>query len=361
MDKKIEKLISLIHNEKIKNFRYSTYGFQKDFSINDNINYGYIPFLDTLNPIFVNAILPDIYKTNRNCEIRENTEFICIHDTLSASPRGTIKMHDNWIQGMANDPKNTNTVSWHFIISDKYIYQHLPLNEIAHHAGDGLAHPLFYTDTEIKADETIPVFSISDDGFYEIINLKTSIKVPLDANGNIPKTEQLPTNGINYIINENGNYSLGNTWFSSTYQKVGNFGGNLNSIGIETCVNAGIDYNDVMRNTARVVAELLIKYNLHINRVKQHNNFSGKDCPMTMRRSNRWDEFIKLVELEKYYLDNFKNIKIKFTSLSPEILDECGRIIKYIPNKEIKYKITFIGENFEKEIILKSVLDNCNF
>ena len=361
MKRKIDYFISLIHKDIVENFRYNTYGFQEDFCVVNNINYGYLPFINTLDLKHVNAILPDIYKTNRNCEIREETDFICIHDTLSASPRGTIKMHDNWIQGMANDENNKNTVSWHFIISDKYIYQHLPLNEIAHHAGDGLKHKLFYTDTNIKANNNKPKFSISIDGFYEINGIKTNIKVPLDLEGNIPNNEQLPTNGINYIVNEKGNYLLGNTWFSKTYQRIGNYGGNFNSIGIETCVNAGIDYNDVMRNTARVVANMLIKYNLNIDRVKQHNNFSGKDCPMTMRRNNRWDEFIKLIEIEKYYLENLQDVTFKFVSLSPDNLDDCGRIIKYEENKELEYKIYINGKDYKEEVIKTFHLGKCNF
>lgn len=361
MKEKMEHLIKLIHKDVIENFKYNTYGFQKEFSINENINYGYIPFVNVLRPKIIDAILPDIYKTNRNCEIREKTDFICIHDTLNASPRGTIKMHNNWIQGMANDPNNTNTVSWHFIISDKLIFQHLPLNEVAHHAGDGLEHKLIYTDTEVKADKNKPEFSISNDGYFEINKVKTNIKVPIGLDENIPNNDQLPSNGINYIINEKGNYSLGNTWFSKTYQKVGNYGGNLNSIGIETCVNAGIDYNDVMRNTAMVTAELLIKYNLDLDRVKQHNNFSGKDCPMTMRRNKRWGEFIKLIEIEKYYQENFKNISVEFISLTPEYLDNYGRVIKFEEGKNIEYKIIFNDNNKITEYILKTRLDKCNF
>lgn len=361
MNNKINNLIKLLHKDVIENFSYKTYGFQKEFSVVENINYGYIPFLNVINPKLIDAILPDIYKTNRNCAIREKTDFICIHDTLSASPRADAHLHDKWIQGMANDPNNTNTVSWHYIIGDKYIFQHLPLHEIAHHAGDGLAHELYYTDTFIKATNIQPVFSISNDGYYEINGNKTNIKVPLDCEGHIPNNNQLPTNGINYIINDSGNYSLGNTWFSKTYQKVGNYGGNLNSIGIETCVNAGIDYNDVMRNTAKVVAGLLIKYNLDIDRVKQHNNFSGKDCPMAMRRSNRWMEFIKLIELEKYYQENFIDYEIEFKSLTPEYLDDCGRIIKYQEGKEVSYQLTLRRNDNIKTLILNSIIGKCNF
>ncbi len=361
MNNKYKELIKFIHKETIENFQYNTYGFQDEYLKNDNINYGYIPFVNTLKPKFIDAILPDIYKTNRNCRIRKHTDFICIHDTLNPSPRADVKMHNRWITNMATDPNNHNTVSWHYIVGENDIYQHIPLNEIAHHGGDGLRHKLIYKKTNIKATNNKPVFSISNDGFYEINNQKTDILAPLDQDGNIPTNDKIPYNGIHYIINKDGNYSLGNTWWSNAYNRIGNFGGNLNSIGIETCVNLGCDYNTVMRNTAKLVAELLIKYNLEVDKVKQHNDFSGKDCPMTLRKSKRWEEFIELVVLEKYFQENFSDVSVEFISLSPEYLDNYGRVIKYEENKEVSYKIIFKENNDIKEYILKSKLGICNF
>lgn len=305
--------------------------------------------------------MPDIYKTNRNCEIRKETEYICVHDTANASPKANAEMHDRWIHSMAVDSNNTNTVSWHFVVGEDEIYQNLPLDEVAHHAGDGIKNRLNYTISGVKADKEETIFSISNDGYYEINGKKTIVKCPLDSQGNIPTNDKLPNDGIGYIIDSDRNYLIGNTWWSDTYQRIGNYGGNLSSIGIETCVNLGCNYTTIMRNTAKLVAELLIKYKLPLNRVKQHNYFSGKDCPMTMRRSNRWDEFLKLVEIEKYYQENFSEAKLKFESLDLDYLDNCGNIIKYEAGKKVRYKVSLLSENDKYEQIFESVMDNCGY
>ena len=361
MQEKFNNLIRLIHKDVIENFKYRTFGFQQEYYNMENINLGYIPFVDVLKTKYIEAILPDIYKTNRNCEKRESTEYICIHDTANGAPRANAKMHNRWITSMATDPNNTNTVSWHLVVGDDEIYQNLPFDEVGHHAGDGLRVKLEFKDSGVKAENGKPKFSISSDGYYMINGKKSLIQCPLDDDGLIPDDSKLPYNGIAYKINDSGNYLLGNTWWSKTYKRIGNSGGNLNSIGIETCVNTGVNYTIVMRNTAKVVGMLLIKYNLSIDRVKQHNDFSGKNCPMAMRESGRWEEFISLVEIEKYYQENFKDCELKFISLSPEYLDEFGNIIKYEQGKEISYKVVLKHGKELYEKVLTSKMGICNY
>ena len=82
---------------------------------------------------------------------------------------------------------------------------------------------------------------------------------------------------------------------------------------------------------------------------------------MTLRRNNRWEEFLKLVEIEKYYQENLRDIEITFESLSPENIDNCGRVIKYESGKEVKYKLKFKQNEFSKEVLLTSKLGKCNF
>ncbi len=360
MKEKIEYLINLIHKDEIENGYYYTFGFQKEYHNVKNINYGYIPFL-LKNVQIEEKILPDIYKTNRNCEKRESTEYICIHDTANGSITANAKMHHRYLYNMAVDPNNTNTVSWHYTVDETGAYQNLPLDEVGHHAGDGITEKLVFIKTNVKATNEEPIFDISQDGYYLINNQKTTILCPLDNEGNIPLKDKLPEHGISYRIDDDGYYLLGNTWWSNFYKRIGNHGGNLNSIGLETCVNTGGDYTMVMRNTAWIVAKLLIEYNLDITRVKQHNYFSGKDCPMSMRHSNRWEEFLHLVEIEKYYQEYLKNVKFDFISLSPEYLDNYGRIIKYETGKEVKYKIIIVNGNETYEKILSSRIGKRRF
>ncbi|MEL7657293.1 MAG: N-acetylmuramoyl-L-alanine amidase [Bacillota bacterium] len=75
-------------------------------------------------------------------------------------------------------------------------------------------------------------------------------------------------------------------------------GGNLNGIGIEMCINPENDYEQTLKNTAKLTAMLLTAYDLDINHVKKHQDFSGKHCPSNLLDAGRWDDFIGMVEQE---------------------------------------------------------------
>ena len=58
---------------------------------------------------------------------------------------------------------------------------------------------------------------------------------------------------------------------------------NQNVIQIEICVNSDGDYKKAVENAAWLVNYLMKKYNIPLNRVIQHNNASGKNCPRNLR------------------------------------------------------------------------------
>ncbi len=73
-------------------------------------------------------------------------------------------------------------------------------------------------------------------------------------------------------------------------------GGNLNGIGVEICINEDGDFEQALQNAAKLTAYLLQTYHLDLDCVKQHGDFSGKNCPATLRDTGRWEEFLLLVE-----------------------------------------------------------------
>ena len=72
--------------------------------------------------------------------------------------------------------------------------------------------------------------------------------------------------------------------------------GNHSSIGIELCVNSDGNFDQTMENAAKLTAFLLKEYDLTIDDVKQHYDFNGKDCPLTIRQEGLWDEFLGMVQ-----------------------------------------------------------------
>lgn len=73
-------------------------------------------------------------------------------------------------------------------------------------------------------------------------------------------------------------------------------GGNDCGIGIEICVNADGDYEKAVDNAAQMAAELLNRYHLDISDVKQHGDFTSKNCPERLREGNNYEMFLDKIK-----------------------------------------------------------------
>lgn len=60
-----------------------------------------------------------------------DAKYITVHNTGNTSKGADAEMHTKYVDTVKN------YVSWHFTVDDKGIYQELPVNESAWHAGDG--------------------------------------------------------------------------------------------------------------------------------------------------------------------------------------------------------------------------------
>lgn len=74
--------------------------------------------------------------------------------------------------------------------------------------------------------------------------------------------------------------------------------GNMKSIGVEICYSksGGTRYTQAENNAVELTAYLLHKYNLPITSVKQHYDWSKKNCPHRIRANGTWNDFLKRVE-----------------------------------------------------------------
>jgi N-acetylmuramoyl-L-alanine amidase len=137
-------------------------------------------------------------------------EYITIHSTGNTNKGANAAAHGSYLKGAAaNVP-----ASWHFTVDDKEIRQHMPLSEVAWHAGDGNNGP-----------------------------------------------------------------------------------GNRSSLAIEICENIDDDLSKAIDNAALLTAHLLQQFNLGLNKIKQHYDWSGKNCPRIFRNNpGSWDGFLLKVE-----------------------------------------------------------------
>ena len=69
--------------------------------------------------------------------------------------------------------------------------------------------------------------------------------------------------------------------------------GNRKSIGIEICYSksGGSRYTQAEENCVQLVASLLKQYSWGIDRVKKHQDWSGKYCPHRILDEGRWESF----------------------------------------------------------------------
>ena len=76
--------------------------------------------------------------------------------------------------------------------------------------------------------------------------------------------------------------------------------GNLNSIGIEICVNSGGDFKKAVANAAELVKKIMKDEGIPQSNVVQHNRWSGKNCPTNLRNGNKgvnWADFNRMISV----------------------------------------------------------------
>lgn len=74
--------------------------------------------------------------------------------------------------------------------------------------------------------------------------------------------------------------------------------GNMKSIGVEICYSksGGTRYDKAEENAVELVAYLLNKHGLGIDRIRKHQDWSGKYCPHRILDKGTWKDFVKRVE-----------------------------------------------------------------
>jgi len=77
----------------------------------------------------------------------------------------------------------------------------------------------------------------------------------------------------------------------------GNGSGNRQSIGIEMCVNIDGDFTKTVERTIVLVADICTRRGIPAENVRQHFDWSGKDCPHELRAKGpqEWSNFIDKV------------------------------------------------------------------
>ena len=308
-------------------------------------------------PLSINENLAK--PTNKNLKwVKKEKVYICVHDT-GCGVHNAREWNDAVVNQYVDGDKYS--ASFQYVVGNDAIYRNIPDDIIGYHAGDGYEIDYNLIDSGVEFNGIFkPNITISYDGFYEIDGKKSLIKAPMylykinkndeTFNERIAETKDINDEGIRTIVKD-GKYFLGETYFNTYFNKISNRGGNVNSIGIESCVNKGSDIYYTWMKDAKLIAYLMDKYNLTIDDVVPHHYFSGKDCPMTMRHSKMY-KHVKNLSVIEFNILKFiqKGYKISFYCNNKEYVSDNGKVIK-IPKRDLRvnYYITV-----EKDGVVKT-------
>ena len=315
-------------------------------------------------------------------------EFITVHYT------GNMAKGANAAANASYFATNGST-SIHYTTGNDGVFYCMDESKGAWHAGDSGALNVVgefkWIPSGVKVaagDPMYPNFTISDDFYYEINGKKTTIEMPkpwdyssrgtnhtLNADGTISSNAAYKSTAFSNrtpesFINEQGlpfkivgdEYYMGTTWWAYTQVYEGRIcstGGNRNSIGIESCVNEGSDLWWTWQKTAQLVADIMVRQNLDITRVRGHHFFTAKDCPQPMLENDLeiWYEFLELVEAEYELLTKYSGYQVSITSNNPDIVNKNGRVVNQPEQSTcVTYTITFTKDGESKSITLASMV-----
>ncbi|MDD2259138.1 MAG: N-acetylmuramoyl-L-alanine amidase [Bacilli bacterium] len=336
----IDTFLNYINKKRIENSKYTMFGYEAGYEQNPGEDLGFLMFYTGENP----EIIEDIVTNNpyvRTNIIKKSTEWIVIHDTGSGSPSADAYMHNNYIKSISGSSK-----SWHYTVGDDRIYHHLPNDEVSWNAGDGSTeYELIPTGVKVETPVKPKVTIDPVDGYFYLDNKKTDIVAPTGNIGQILTNDDINSTGLHVEEGEDGYYYMAKTHFGS-YGKICNTGGNRNSVSMETCVNAGSNYMMTMRKAAALTAMLLVDFDLTPDRVRQHQTFSGKNCPQTIRTAGKWDEFMYMVKVEYYGRKYLNDVTFEYLPKA-NYFDKLGMVVNHPGNQTtVTYdvKVTFGGE-----------------
>ena len=289
---------------------------------------------------------------------QSDIEFVTVHDTATLTGTG---------QAMASNMSTSTSVSIHYVVGNGEAFAVLPEEYVAWHAGDGTGVKFQWLATGIKGTEDLTVdnfdiVKVGETYYFTINGQKTNVVCPT-TNGTKsiknPSKAHFSDLGPTWKIID-GEYYIGTPWASFGQNVSGvicSKGGNNNSVGIEMCVNTSGDIYTSYQVNAQLVADILVRNGLDLNRVKQHNTFDGKNCPQVMRAGNFWSTFMKMVEVNYTLQKDYSDVKISMVSDNPDIVDNTGRVINY-PSvaTTVGYTITVTLGSQTKSIKLYSVV-----
>ena len=254
-----------------------------------------------------------------------------------------------------NKTCNTNgtSASWHYSTGNDGVWACQNEAYGAWHAGTSKAmtwHASGVTTAKVGTDIYTTDVTLGSDGYFYLKGVKTSIK---------NTTGYTRLNDMGLAVKLVGSeWHIGGCYYNSSYKYISSLGGNNNSIGIESSVRIYSDLWLTWQYSAQLCAQLLLKYNLPIQRLVGHHFFSGKDCPQPLLENDLeiWYEFVEMVRQEMALYQNYSSYSISAKSNSSYV-NNLGRVTS-LPNYSecVTYTVTYTSGGTTKTVTLSSIV-----
>ena len=289
----------------------------------------------------------------------DGVEFITVHYTGNMNALAGASFHAGYFA------TGVGGTSVHYVVGNDGVYHILSDDLIAYHAGDGAgtASKLVWLPTGVpyrEGDPIYPEWGISANSRYTLNGVETSIDVPTGttaATRRVTDARWINKMGFAYRVVD-GEYYMAKTWWCYAQVAEGRLctkGGNRTSIGIETCVNRGSDLWTTWHLTARLVARLMARYDLSIDRVVGHHFYTAKDCPQPFLADDLdlWWDFIDCVRAEYDLLTLGEGYTVSMTVLDGDNVTDTGRVTS-LPTEGahlIRYQVTVTSPNGTQKVV----------
>ena len=281
-------------------------------------------------------------------------EFITVHYAADMPYSQNYSLRGGYNLASYNKSCNTNgtAASWHYSVGNDGVWYCQNEAYGTWHAGTSKTMKWYasgVTTSQVGTDVYTTDVTLQN-GYFYIKGVKTSV-------ANTTGYTKLNSMGLGVKLVGNQWY-IGGCYYNTSYKYIGSLGGNCNSIGMETSVREGSDLWLTWQYTAQLCAQLLLKYDLPIQRLVGHHFFSGKDCPQPMLEYDLeiWKEFVKMTEQQMALYDLSSTYTFKVASNSSHIKSN-GRITSLPTYSEcVKYTVTYTTGGVSKTVTLSTIL-----
>lgn len=284
-------------------------------------------------------------------------DFITFHYAADMPYSATSSPKGGSVLASVNKSYNSNgtSASWHYSVGNDGIWYCQNTAYGAWHAGSTKAMSWVATGVT-TSDVGTEIYStdvtLKSDNYFYIKGVKTSVTNTTGYSYTYMNKMGL---GVKLVGNE---WYITGHYFKSGYNKICSVGGNQNSIGIESSVRQASDLWLTWQYSAQLCAQLLIRFNLPLNRLVGHHFFTGKNCPQPLLENDLeiWYEFREMVEQQYNYYKDYSSYSFALSSNSSYIQSN-GRVSGLPEYSEcVTYTVTYVTGSTSKTITLSSIL-----